>query len=302
VLDTLPATGDWEVDGVVVRLTNLDKVLFPSDGRRGPFAKRDLVRYYATVAPALLPYLAGRRVNLQRFPDGVERPGFWQQQVPAGAPAWLPVEQARGSSEVHLVVDRAATLVWLANLATVELHPWTASVATPDAPDWALVDIDPGTRTSFEEVLVLARLFRAALDHLGLRACPKTTGGTGLQIWIPVEPGLGFRRTRGFVETLSRSVGSTVPELVSWAWRTEERGGRARLDYTQNGHRRTLVAPWSVRPSAGAPVSVPIEWSELDDPTLSPDRWCLEDAPDRLRRFGDPLADLLGVPQELPEW
>jgi bifunctional non-homologous end joining protein LigD len=126
------------------------------------------------------------------------------------------------------------------------------------------------------------------------------TGQRGIQIWVPVGPGHTYERTRGWVEALSRSVASFVPDLVSWEWRTDERGGRARLDFTQNALHKTLVAPWSVRPAPGAPVSVPIGWEELDDPSLSGDRWTIRDVPARLSSHGDPLAPLIGLPQDLP--
>ena len=296
--------GTWHVDGVDVQLTNLDKVLFPGRAGGRSLTKRDLIGHYARVAPLILPYLAGRPVNLQRFPDGVQQKGFWQKQAPARAPEWLTRwrdEHARpGRTEWYSVIDRPAALVWMANLAAVELHPWTSTCVAPGTPTWALIDIDPGASTTFDEVIVLARLFRTALDHLGLEARPKVSGQRGVQIWVPVASRYDFDTTRTWVESLSRTVGSLVPELVSWEWRTGDRRGRARLDFTQNAQHKTLVAPWSVRPAPGAPVSVPLEWDELDDPELSGDRWGLEDVPDRAGHAGDPLAPLIGVDQELP--
>jgi bifunctional non-homologous end joining protein LigD len=163
-----------------------------------------------------------------------------------------------------------------------------------------LIDIDPGTKTTWAQVLVLARLFRTALQHLGVEGMPKVTGQRGIQMWVPVAPGYTYAETRGWVEKVSRAVGATVPELVSWEWTKDRRGGRARLDYTQNIANKTLVAPWSVRPRPGAPVSVPISWAELDDPDLTPARWTVRDVPDRVREAGDPLAALVGQAQRLP--
>ena len=167
-------------------------------------------------------------------------------------------------------------------------------------PTWAFVDIDPGDATTGEELLTLARLHRTALGHLGVAGLPKLTGKRGIQVWIPITPKYTFDETRAWVEQLSRAIGSTVPELISWEWRTDERRGRARLDYTQNAINKTLVAPYSVRASAGAPVSVPIEWHELDDPGLRSDRWTIIDVCERLEAVGDPLARLVGYEQELP--
>ena len=148
---------------------------------------------------------------------------------------------------------------------------------------------------------MLARLYRVAMDKLGLVARPKVTGKRGIQIWIPVRPGYTFRETSDFVEQLSKTVGSVVPDLVSWKWHKGDRRGKARLDYTQNAINKTLVAPYSVRPAAGAPVSVPLEWDELDDPELRPDRWTIRTVLDRLADVGDPFEALIGVRQELPE-
>ena len=149
-------------------------------------------------------------------------------------------------------------------------------------PTFALIDIDPGTKTTWEETVTLAKLYRTALGHLGVRGYPKTTGKRGIQVWIPIEPKYTFRETSDWVEKLSRAVGSTVPDLVSWEWAKANRGGKARLDYTQNTYIKTLVAPYAVRPADGAPVSAPITWDELDDPG-APQR-SLDDPNDRRAR------------------
>jgi bifunctional non-homologous end joining protein LigD len=303
-LDAVRRNGKWTVAGRDVKLTNLDKVLFPGRDGEAPVIKRELVRHYTVIAPQLLPYLVGRPVNMQRFPDGVDRAGFWQQELPAGAPDWVTrwhdPDGGPDDADCRVIPDSVPVLAWLANLGAVELHPWTGRLPEARRPTWALIDIDPGTRTSFADVLVLARLYRTALDHLGVAGMPKVTGKRGVQIWVPVAPGYTFADTRNWVEKLSRAVGSTVPELVSWEWNKDRRGGRARLDYTQNIGNKTLVAPWSVRPSPGAPVSVPIRWEELDDPDLAPDRWTVRTVPDRVREAGDPLAPLIGRLQKLP--
>jgi bifunctional non-homologous end joining protein LigD len=163
-----------------------------------------------------------------------------------------------------------------------------------------MIDVDPGPDTSLEETLVLARLYRSALDHLGVVGAPKVTGQRGIQVWVPVAPRYSFAETRAWVEQLSRAVGATVPDLVSWKWLKHEREGRARLDYTQNAINKTLVAPYSVRPAPGAPVSMPITWDELDDPMLTPERWTIADALDRVAERGDPFRDALGLEQTLP--
>ena len=170
----------------------------------------------------------------------------------------------------------------------------------PIGPSYALIDIDPGPETTWEELLVLARLYRAALEHLGVIGHPKVTGKRGIQVWIGIARGPTFEDTRDWVEGISRAVGSMVPDLVSWEWAKRARKGKARLDYTQNVINKTLVAPYSARPAPGAPVSMPITWDELDDPELRPDRWTIRTAMDRIRAVGDPFAGVLTDEQALP--
>lgn len=303
-LDELGQKGEWEMGGVALRLTNLDKVLIPAAKGRPTVTKRDLVRYAATIAPAMLPYLDGRPVNLHRFPDGIGGKGFWHKAAPGHAPEWIPrwrnPDADPGETQEYLVLDTPQAVVWAVNFGALELHPWTSTAAHPHQPTWAMIDIDPGAHSSFDDVLVLARLYRTALEHLDVRACPKVTGQRGIQIWVPIAEGCTFDETRAWVEEISRAIGRTVPELVSWEWEKAKRGGRARLDYTQNAINKTLVAPFSTRPAPGAPVSVPITWDELDDPDLAPDRWTIADVDARLAEAGDPLAPLVGLRQRLP--
>ncbi len=304
-LDALPgAGGTWAVQGRDLKLTNLDKVLFPGRDAGPPHTKRDLIRYHARIAPTMLPYLVDRPVNLHRYPDGVDKPGFWHKEVPSHLPEWIKTwsnpEADEGETARYAVVDSVAGVIWMANYGAVELHAWTSKAANVHEPTWAFIDIDPGTQTTFGEILVLARLYRTALDHLKVEGIPKVTGQRGIQIWVPVAPGYAFHETRGWVEKVSRAVGATVPGLVSWKWEKDRRGGLARLDFTQNAVNRTLVTPFSARAAPGAPVSVPIEWDELDDPELRPARWTIATAVDRVAAAGDPLAALVGRAQRLP--
>ena len=306
-LDALDALGDggtWEVFGRELKLSNLDKVLFPARDTEPPVTKRELVRYSAQIAPVVLPYLGGRAVNLHRYPHGAGSKGFWHKEVPAHAPDWLPrwdnPEADEGETTTYLVVDEPAALVWAANFGGLEWHPWTSRTDQPHRPSYALFDIDPGTGTGWAEVLVLARLHRTALDHLGVRGFPKVTGRRGIQVWVPIHRGPTFAETRAWVEQVSRTIGAVVPEMVSWKWEVKARGGQARLDYTQNAINKTLVAPYSPRPAPGAPVSAPIEWDELDDPGLRPDGFTVRTVLTRLAERGDLFRQVLATDQVLP--
>jgi bifunctional non-homologous end joining protein LigD len=298
-LDAMRADGLWEIGGHTIKVSNLDKVLFPDSG----YTKRDLIRYYVTVAAVLLPHLRDRPLNVDRWPDGVNGPHFWQKQIPAHAPAWVArwdyPEAGKNESHTYVVCDRVATLAWLANQAVIDLHPWTSRLPEWYLPTYALIDIDPGEKTNWDEVVVMARLYRRALEHLGMVGFPKTTGKRGIQVWVPIAQKYTFDQTRDWVMGLSQAVGRAVPELVSWEWEKAGRRGLARLDFTQNAVNKTLVAPYAVRPVPRAGVSTPIRWEELDDPDLRADRWDLKSVIARIESVGDLFAPALELQQEL---
>ena len=279
-LDALGKSGKWKLGEHTVSLTNLDKVLFPAKKPHRALTKRDLIRHYACIAPAMLPYLDGRPVNLHRFPDGIDEAGVLAQ---GGAVVRARLASRAGTTTKPTPVRPSSTSCstlprrWRGSRTTapIEVHPWTSRAKTPHKPTWAMIDIDPGEDSTFDDVLVLARLHRTAMEHLELKAMPKVSGQRGLQIWVPIEERYTFEQTRAWVEKLSRTIAQSVPDLVSWEWEVAKRGGRVRLDYTQNAINKTLVAPFSPRPAPGAPVSVPITWDELDDPDLRPDRWTI---------------------------
>ena len=301
-----PDGGPWTVHGREVAVTHLDKVLFPARDGEEPVTKRDFLRYAARIAPVATPYLEGRALNLHRYPDGADAKGFWHKELPDHAPDWLPRWDNPladpGETQTYLVADEPAALVWAANFGALEWHPWTSRTEAPERPTYALFDIDPGERTTWEEVVTLAALHRTAFERLGVRSQAKVTGRRGLQVWVPIAPGPTFEETRAWVEQVSRTVGKLVPDLVSWKWQKADRRGRARLDYTQNAINKTLVAPYSTRPAPDAPVSVPIGWHELEDPDLRPDRWTVRTVFDRLAEHGDPFRGALVHDQVLPDF
>jgi bifunctional non-homologous end joining protein LigD len=303
-LADLGREGTWQIFGRTLKVTNLDKELFPARAGEEPVTKRELLAYAARIAPVLLPYLRGRALNMHRYPDGAATKGFWHKEVPNHAPEWISrwhnEDADPDETQYYVVVDDPATLVWVASFGALEWHPWTSPTDAPHLPSYVLFDIDPGERTSWEEVALLARLHRTAFDHLHLRAYPKVTGRRGIQVWVPIARGPGFDETREWAERVSKTIGAVQPELVSWRWQKRERGGLARLDYTQNAVNKTLVAPYSPRASAGAPVSAPITWDELDDPDLRPDQFTIRTILDRLEKNGDVFRGVLAQDQTLP--
>ena len=294
-----------DVGGEELKLTNLDKASSTPSHR---VTKRDLIRYFARIAPTMLPHLAERPLNLQRFPNGAGAPGFWQKDIPATAPTWLRRWHETGvdgrGPRRQRPPDRRSRRRRCAGSATrrpSRSTPGPGACPNPWRPTFALIDIDPGEKTTWDETLVLARLYRTALGHLGVRGYPKTTGKRGIQVWIPIEPRYdvprdqraGSRRSRGPsgrpCRTSSRGSG-----------RRTARKGKARLDYTQNASIKTLVAPYAVRPAPGAPVSAPITWDELDDPDLRPDRWTIRTIVERVAEVGDLFAAAQTDLQVLP--
>jgi bifunctional non-homologous end joining protein LigD len=297
VLRMLRGNARWEVAGRRLALTNLDKVLWPADG----ITKRDMIAYYVRMAPYMLPYLRGRPLSMQVFPDGIEGKSFWRKDKPAHAPAWIDSWTYHGEkTKTYIVVNEVATLAWVANAGVIDLHPWHSSIDAPNEPDWAVFDLDPFEPATFQDVVDIARLVKAALDHYGMHGIAKTSGQTGLQIYVPVRRGPDYSAVRHWVEEVGRAIDQAAPGRVSWEWAVARRTGRIRIDYTQNIINKTLAAPYSLRPAPGAPVSTPITWDELSDPELRPDRWNIETIAERVAQVGDLFAPVLDADQDLP--
>jgi DNA ligase D len=296
-LATLRDSDTLDVEGLAVRLTHLDKLMWPDDG----LTKRDLIAHYLSVGPVLLPYLRDRPLSMQIFPDGITGNHFWRKDKPSHAPEWIESWTYHGEkTKEYIVVNSLATLVWVANAASIDLHPWHSRIDSPQQPDWAVFDLDPAEGATFENVLVIARLIAVALEHYALHSVLKTTGQTGLQIYVPIRRGPDYAAVRGWVEGVARAVGRTVPDLVSWEWSVKQRTGKIRIDYTQNIINKTLNAPYTVRAAPRAPVSAPIAWEELDDPLLRPDRWTVRAIAQRLAQSGDLFGGALAGDQDLP--
>ncbi|HSP65449.1 MAG TPA: DNA ligase D [Candidatus Deferrimicrobium sp.] len=296
-LATLANSGALDVDGERVRVTNLDKLMWPED----KLTKRDLIGHYIRVAPVLLPYLRDRPLSMQMFPDGINGNHFWRKDKPSHAPEWIESWTYHGEkTKDYIVVNNLATLVWVANASSIDLHPWHSRIDAPNQPDWAVFDLDPAEGATFENVVTLARLTGVALDHYGLHSVLKTTGQTGLQIYVPIRRGPDYGAVRAWVEGVSRAIGRIVPDLVSWEWSVKARTGRVRMDFTQNIINKTLNAPYTVRAAPRAPVSTPITWAELADPALRSDRWTVRTIAERLAETGDLFAGALAGDQELP--
>jgi bifunctional non-homologous end joining protein LigD len=289
-----------EVDGRRLALSNLDKVLYPE----ARFTKGEVVDYYTRVAPVLLPHLAGRPLTRTRFPDGVGAASFFEKNAPAGTPAWvrtvtLPVPGSTKDRETvdFVLVDDLPTLVWLANLAALELHvpQWTVGPrgGVRDA-DLVVVDLDPGPPATVVECCRVAALVRDAVAGDGLTAYAKTSGSKGLQLYVPVAA-TPAERTSAYARELARRLASAEPGLVVDRMAKQVRPGKVFLDWSQNNAAKTTVAPYSLRARERPTVSTPVTWDEVDSCRRPEDLvFTSADVLARVERDGDLLAPLLG--------
>jgi bifunctional non-homologous end joining protein LigD len=280
-----------------VRLSNVDKDFFPDDG----YTKGDLIQYYTAVAPLLLPHLAGRAMSLARYPNGATGDFFYEKQCPAHAPEWLvtaPLHSShRGEPISFCTAPDVESLEWIANLGCIEMHPWLSRVSRPAYPDFAVFDLDPQEGATWQQVVYVAGLVRVLLERLGLAAYPKTSGASGLHIYVPLEATHEYEEVRRFVETLGRMIESVDPDTVTMQWDIPKRGPRVFIDHNQNVGGKTMASVYSVRPRPGAPVSAPITWDEVD--SVHPDDFTIATVWDRFRQYGDLFAPVLRGGQTL---
>lgn len=295
------ATGEretWEVDGRRIEAVNLDKLYWPETG----LTKGDVLAYYRTVAPAMLPFLRDRPLTLVAYANNGR--GRYLRERPAKAPGWLP------SIEYHLetkdvvrqepVVDDAAGLLWYANYQVVEFHLWLSRPPALERPDWAVFDLDPGAEAGFERVLAAALRVRAALAADGLRAWPKTSGGRGLHLFLPLEPEQPFEAVRAWVRELGERLAREAPELLAAAGGATHQGQLVTVDFAQNSIARSMSAPYTLRASPRALVSTPLGWDEVEAGRVRPDDFTIATIPARLATLDDPWSGITDDRQRLP--
>jgi bifunctional non-homologous end joining protein LigD len=280
-----------------VRLTNLDKVFWPIEG----YIKGDLIGYYDTVAPQLLPYLRDRPIVLTRYPDGITGKSFFQKDAPEFAPDWVRTERIYSKDtdrEIdYFVVDDAETLRYVANMGTIPIHVWSARVPALERPDWLVLDLDP-KGAPFTDVVRVAQAVHRLLDDLELPSHVKTSGATGLHVLVPLAARYTHEQARTLARLLAMLVVQAVPAIATVARPLAARGGKVYVDFGQNGHGQTIVAPFAVRPLPGAPVSCPLDWGEITA-RLDPARFTIRTVPRRFARRQDPLAPVLGAGIEM---
>ena len=274
-----------------VRFTNVKKVFWPAEG----YTKGDLIGYYDSISRLLLPYLEDRPLVLTRYPDGIAGKSFFQKDAPDFAPSWVRTERIYSKATAreieYFIVDDAITLSYVINLGTIPLHLWGARLASIDRPDWLILDLDP-KGAPFTDVVKVAQRLHGILDELELPSYVKTSGATGLHILLPLGARYTHEDTRNFARLLALMAVDALPDIATIARPIHSRGGKVYVDFGQNGHGLTIVAPYSVRPLPGAPVSCPLRWNEVT-PALDPSRFTIVTLPKRFARIDDPLAPVL---------
>ncbi|MCC9310635.1 non-homologous end-joining DNA ligase [Kitasatospora sp. RB6PN24] len=280
---------ELEAGGRLVKLSNPGKVYYPGPG----YTKLDVARYYQAVAPAVLRGLRDRPTTLQRFPDGVEGEFFYQKRAPKNTPGWLPTAHIAfpsGRSADEICPTEPAAVLWAANLGCLTFHPWPVRRGDTDRPDELRLDLDPQPGTDFADAARAAHQLREVLDEHGLRGWPKTSGGRGLHVYVPIRPEWTFGQVRRCAIALGRALERRMPERVTTAWWKEERGEKVFVDYNQMARDRTIASAYSLRDRPEATVSTPLHWAEVDD--VEPRDFTLRTVPARLAEVGDPHAEL----------
>ena len=287
-----------EIDGRKLSLSNLDKILFPDIGLR----KRDLIRYYMEISPYLLPHLQDRPLTLWPYPDGITSPGYVEKEAPSSRPEWVLTwehwSESKGEGIRWVICNDRATLAWLANLACIEIHAWFSRKDLPERPDFVVFDLDPSPPAGMDSVVQVARLVKVLLDQLKLKSFLKTSGATGLHVYLPIERKYSYDQVRLFAQRIAILIAETVPDLITEEWRLEKRSGKVRIDYTQNTISKTLASVYSIRPRPGAPVSCPLNWEELRE-DLDPAQFNFQTIFGRLKERGDLFRDTLKRRQKL---
>jgi len=287
-----------EVDGHRLKFTNLDKVYFSNDG----WKKRDLLEFYDRVSPWLLPHLQDRPLSMKRYPDGIAGDYFFQKNAPSHFPKWLhlePITEHHPPKVNHYpVANDRASLLYLVNLGCIDHNPWMSRIGTLENPDWMLLDLDP-VDTGFDHIVEAMLLVREVLSQVGLKGYPKTTGGDGMHIYVPLDPVYTYEQVRSFAEILTHLALDREPNLFTTPRSVGKRKkGRVYFDYLQIGTGKTIAAPYVVRAHDGAPVATPLDWKEVKQ-GLRPNDFRIDNTIERFQRVGDLFAPVLQGGQSL---
>ncbi len=294
-----------DIQGKNLKLSNLEKVLYPAAG----FTKKDVIDYYARIAPAIIPHLAGRALTRKRYPDGVEGEPFFEKNAPMHKPDWVktaPIWSGRNRRTVnYIVADDLPTLVWLANLAALELHPSLALASDITCPTEMVFDLDPGPPANIVQCAQVGMWLREIFEHFGLQSFPKTSGSKGLQIYVPLNTPVTYEVTKMFSHALAQLLEHDHPDLVLSEMSKQARTGKVFVDWSQNDEHKTTIAVYSLRARERPTASTPVTWEEVEKALKKKDASSLvfeaKQVVARFEKLGDLFEPVLELKQKLPD-
>lgn len=282
-----------KIDGHEIKFSNLGKIFWPQE----KIAKRDLINYYYQVAPYILPYIQNRPMSLNRFPNGIEGKSFYQKDVTGKTPDWIKIfpydSNDKEQNRNYMVCTDEASLLYMVNLGCIDINPWNSKIESDDNPDWCVLDLDPDTSNTFEQVIITAQTIKQILDSAGIPGYCKTSGSTGIHIYIPLGARYSYDQSQLFAKWIATQVQEQLPEFTSIERMTKNRKGELYIDYLQNRPKATLAAPYAVRPKPGATVSMPLHWDEVKNGLQLKD-FTIFNAMERLEKEGDIFKPVLG--------
>ena len=281
-----------KIDGHELKFTNLSKIYWPKE----KITKRDMLNYYFQVAPYILPYLKDRPQSLNRFPNGINGESFYHKDVTSHSPDWIKMEPyttGEGERKNFLVPEDEAAILYMANLGAIEMNPWNSTIHKENYPDWCLIDLDPGTKSNFNHVIETALVTKEVLDNMKVKSYVKTSGSTGIHIYIPLGAKYDYDQCQLFGKVIATQVHHILPDTTSIERMVKKRDGKLYIDYLQNRPKATLAAPYSLRPKPGAPVSMPLHWEEVKKGLKMTD-FTIHNAMERIKSEGDIFRPVLG--------
>ncbi len=281
------------IDSHELKLTNLNKLYW----KKEKSSKLDSVNYYLKIAPFILPYMLDRPQSLNRHPNGIDAPNFYQKDMKGKLPEWMQTHtdfsESTNQDVAYLVCSNEATLIYMANLGCIEMHPWHSRSKSWQQPDWCLIDLDPDETNTFEQVIEIALVVKRVLDSIGADACVKTSGSSGIHIYIPLGAKYNYDQSKQLAELVVNLVNGELPDITSVERNPAKRKGKIYLDFLQNRETQTAAAPYSLRPKPGVPVSTPLHWDEVKK-GLTPTTYNMNNIFDRLKTEGDLFTPVLG--------
>jgi bifunctional non-homologous end joining protein LigD len=304
----VPTSRQVEVEGRELKLTNLDKVLYPKSG----FTKGEMIDYYAKVAPVMIPHLSGRAVTLRRFPEGVEdtNSAFFEKRCPKHRPKWVKTAKVEAGPDIgkidFCVCDGLPTLIWMAQLAAVELHPSLSKARAPKRPTVLAFDLDPGPPADIVDCCRVALRLRDLFGHFGVECFPKTSGSKGMQVYVPLNSKkVNYDLTKPFAKAIAQLLEKQTPDKVLSKMKKVEREGKVFVDWSQNHQSKTTIAVYSLRARERQTASTPLTWDEVEEAADSGDGeklvFTADAVVERVEEHGDLFAPVLELEQELPE-